>query len=208
MTQNDTYDCPIWIQDLYKKKRNLTGAGHGFVGNLYPFIRGNRFLPIELADWAKATAVETVIKTATIEGNCANWRSDLYGGDSDRPPFLLQWCHGAPGIIISLNAIPLGYSSEFDDLMIKAGEVIWQAGPLKKGIGLCHGTDGNGYAFLKLFKRTGDQVWLDRAQLFAMHAMNQRNRRNTLWTGDLGFACYLKSCLELDDGFPLLDILL
>ena len=30
------------------------------------------------------------------------------------------------------------------------GELTWQAGPLAKGAGLCHGTAGNGYAFLKL----------------------------------------------------------
>jgi hypothetical protein len=31
--------------------------------------------------------------------------------------------------------------------MMKA-VVTWRAGPLTKGAGLCHGTGGNGYAFL------------------------------------------------------------
>ena len=79
--------------------------------------------------------------------------------------------------------------------------------PLAKGAGLCHGTAGNGYAFLKLFERTGDEVWLARARAFAMHAAEQVERererhgrgRHGLWTGDLGVALYLASCLGGDD---------
>jgi hypothetical protein len=37
-------------------------------------------------------------------------------------------------------------------------------GPLRKGAGLRHGTAGNGFAFLKLFARTGDERWLERAR--------------------------------------------
>jgi hypothetical protein len=32
------------------------------------------------------------------------------------------------------------------------GELTWRAGPLAKGANLCHGTAGNGYAFLALFE--------------------------------------------------------
>jgi hypothetical protein len=49
----------------------------------------------------------------------------------------------------------------------------WQAGPLTKGSNLCHGTGGNGYAFLKLHRRFGDKKWLERARAFAMHGMAQ-----------------------------------
>ena len=89
----------------------------------------------------------------------------------------------------------------------------WCAGPLRKGPGLCHGTAGNGYAFLKLFGRTGDTIWLDRARAFAMHAVAQHVRdaevygqfRYTLWTGDLGLAIYLWNCINAADEFPSLD---
>ena len=30
-----------------------------------------------------------------------------------------------------------------------------------------HGTGGNGYAFLKLYRRTGNTMWLERARAFA-----------------------------------------
>ena len=101
-----------------------------------------------------------------------------------------------------------------DDLLDAAGEMTWRAGPLRKGSGLCHGTAGNGYAFLKLFRRSGDTGWLDRAQHFAMHAVEQHTRdvemfdqnRYTLWTGDLGLAVYLWNCLNATDQFPTMDL--
>jgi len=100
-------------------------------------------------------------------------------------------------------------------MLVKAGTTIWNAGPLAKGPGLCHGTAGNGYAFLKLYRRTGDALWLERARSFAMHAIAQQARmrqeygrgRHTLWTGDPGVAVYLWHCITGDDRMPGLDIL-
>jgi hypothetical protein len=76
------------------------------------------------------------------------------------------------------------------------GELTWAAGPLRKGANLCHGTAGNGFALLKLFTRTGDELWHDRARRFAVHAAGQVTAarrsygrgRYSLWTGDLGTA--------------------
>ena len=98
-----------------------------------------------------------------------------------------------------------------EDLALAGGELTWRAGPLAKGANLCHGTAGNGYAFLVLFERTGDEQWLTRAREFAMHAVGQVERarslyhrgRYTLWTGDPGTALYLAACLEGDCALPL-----
>lgn len=92
--------------------------------------------------------------------------------------------------------------------------MIWAAGPLAKGAGICHGTAGNGYAFLKLFRRTGDASWLDRARCFAMTAIAQTREarvhfgrgRYTLWTGDIGLAIYLWDCLTAKPLFPTVDV--
>ncbi len=157
------FDCPIWTQDLYGTKEKLTGAGHGFVGNMYPFLRGLEFLTKPLKEWVLNDSIETVVKTAQLEGTCCNWPPELDGSTQESGKYLLQWCHGSPGVVTSLNNIPAGYSREFDDLMTKAEETIWQAGPLTKGVSICHGTNGNGFALLKLFKRPGDEKWLERA---------------------------------------------
>lgn len=127
--------------------------------------------------------------------------------------FRTQWCHGAPGIVISLARLAPG-DDRLTELLLAGGELTWAAGPLKKGAGLCHGTAGNGYAFLKLFERTGDQRWLDRARAFAMHALEQVERAHavgghgwySLFTGDVGTALYVRGCLEAAAEFPALDV--
>ncbi|MEP0820942.1 MULTISPECIES: lanthionine synthetase LanC family protein [Trichocoleus] len=116
-------------------------------------------------------------------------------------------------MVTALALLPQGVNESFDRLLAQGGELTWQAGPLKKGSNLCHGTGGNGYAFLKLFVRTGNQMWLDRARIFAMHAIAQyelaqqlyRQLRYPLWTGDLGLAVYLWDCLQAQAKFPTID---
>ena len=101
-----------------------------------------------------------------------NWLPRLDEPRSGRDQHLVQLCHGAPGIVLGVaNLWPLA-SEEFKKVLINAGNLIWQAGPLKKPWGLCHGTAGNGYAFLKLYKLTGDKIWYERALQFAMHAIH------------------------------------
>jgi hypothetical protein len=127
----------------------------------------------------------------------------------------MQWCHGAPGIVTGLSDFPVKRSADMDDMLVKAGNAVWNAGPLAKGPGVCHGTAGNGYAFLRLHQRTGDPIWLARARSFAMHAIAQSERarqrhgrrRYSLWTGDAGLAVYLWHCLTGSGGLPALDIL-
>lgn len=46
---------------------------------------------------------------------------------------------------------------------VECSDVIWQRGLLRKGYGLCHGTAGNGYAFLSLYHLTQDRKYLYRA---------------------------------------------
>jgi hypothetical protein len=201
--------CRIWTQDLYGQRTRYIGAGHGFAGNASALIRGRKLLPIASSSSWEDAIVETAHATALREGAQANWPARL-AASATPPKMLVQWCHGAPGMVTSLAALP---NPRLDELLMAAGELTWAAGPLAKGAGLCHGTAGNGYAFLKLFKRTGDERWLDRARAFAMHAMLQGDRlasehdqrRYSLWTGDPGVACYLWSCITGDDALPNLD---
>ena len=68
-------------------------------------------------------------------------------------------------------------------------------------------------AFLALHRRTGDPRWLERARLFAVHALEQVERdrerygvgRHSLWTGDIGVAVTARSCIEARPGMPTLD---
>ena len=131
----------------------------------------------------------------------------------EKPPTLCQHCHGAPGMVTTFAAAPFA-TPEFDALLLDAGQFTWAAGPLTKGSNLCHGTGGNGYAFLKLYRRTNDPIWLDRARQFAMTAIIQSRgarqvvgrERYSLWTGDVGLAIYLWDCITGEPRFPTVDV--
>jgi len=206
--------CHLWTQDLYGRVVQYLGAGHGFAGNVYPLLKGASLLDEARRETLYARCVETLQALATVEGEGANWPVATAEPRPGRPRMLMQWCHGAPGFVTALADFPAGRSAAMDALLVGAGNAVWQAGPLAKGHGLCHGTAGNGYAFLKLFRRTGDVLWLERARAFAMHAIEQQQRahqahgrgRYTLWTGDAGLALYLWHCLDGRADLPALDV--
>jgi hypothetical protein len=196
----------LWSQDLYGRTTKHIGAVHGFAGNAYILWAGRHLLEPEI--WARCSSriADTLRATAQQGEAGVNWPAEA----PTHPKALVQHCHGAPGMITTLGLL----DEPIDDLLLAAGELTWTASPLTKGADLCHGTAGNGYAFLKLFERTGDQLWLDRARAFAMHAIVQSDaeaaslsqRHHSLWTGDPGVACYLLDCIEARARFPTMDV--
>jgi lantibiotic modifying enzyme len=207
--RNAKHYCHVWTQDLYGRSSIYLGAVHGFAANIFSIIKGRKYLDSRTLALVESRARETVARSAQADEVYANWPAEL-GGTSK----LVQHCHGAPGMITCLADLPSGPDEEFDRLLKKAGELIWLAGPLTKGPNLCHGTAGNGYAFLKLHRRTGEAKWRDRARAFAMHAIEQSERhaknfgqrRYSLWTGDLGLAVYLWDCINGQAQFPTMDV--
>jgi len=202
--------CHLWVQNLYGHHAPHIGAVHGFAGNAFAAIRGWHLLShSEQSRWADRLS-DSLRRTARREDHCVTWPQSIGRHRPGRTARLVQHCHGAPGIVNCFAGFP---DHGIDDLLIGAGELLWQAGPPRKGPGLCHGTAGNGYAFLKLFRRSGDQRWLDRARGFAMHAIKQHRRDTTkygqrrypLWTGDPGLAVFLTNCIAGTDRFPTMD---
>jgi hypothetical protein len=206
----ETSDGPIWEQDLYGRHLKFLGPVHGYAGNVIPLLRG--------WDWLTENQRARIIDAVphTLSRNA--WRTDV--GTSwrgtvghDKPPWLCQYCHGAPGMVTTFADAPFT-SPELETLIIEGGRFTWAAGPLAKGSNLCHGTGGNGYAFLKLYRRTTDPMWLERGRAFAMTAIAQCQEarqelgrgRYSLWTGDVGLAIYLWDCLTGVPCFPTVDI--
>lgn len=188
----------IWTQEIQGKTARYIGPAHGFAGNVQA-LRGH------LSDDELRSRVGPVLRAnAVTDGTVVNWPP--LEGDEDLGR--AQWCHGAPGIVATLGDLMP------DDLLVGGAELTWRAGPLTKGPGLCHGTAGNGYALLQTYAVTGEDVWLDRARRFAMHALEQvacaretyGRGRFSLLTGDVGVALYARSCLAADPRFPMMHV--
>jgi hypothetical protein len=207
----DAWEDPLWPQSLYGSSVRYLGPAHGFAGTVAVLARGD-LLGDERRAALEARVVAVATRYAERDGALAQWPPSPDLPTRDARGVRTQWCHGAPGMVASLAAFA-PHDERFTELLIAGGELTWRAGPLAKGASLCHGTAGNGYAFLKLFARTGEERWLARARAFAMHAAEQVERargahgrgRHTLWTGDLGTALYLADCVTATAVVPTLD---
>jgi hypothetical protein len=193
----------LWTQHLHGgSSRGLTTL-HGVTGNVLALLPG---LDEDRRSRLMSETSALLEREAVVEDGLASWPMDagaeLLTGDGE---VRMQWCTGAPGVVVC-------GASYLDEELLRAGaELVWTAGPLgmEKGSGICHGTAGSGYAFLKLFARTGDELWLERARRFAVHALEQIERRGhgrySLWTGDLGVALYAADCLAARSDYPVLE---
>jgi lantibiotic modifying enzyme len=193
----------LWTHRLYGNVYRGLGPAHGVVGNVLTLL--DVVDEAQRARLVRETAA-LLAREAVVENDFANW--PVHVGDrlaANDGEIRLQWCAGAPGIVSCA-------ASYLEQELLEAGaELVWTAGPpgLEKGAGICHGTAGNGYAFLKLFARTGDERWLERARHFAVHALEQVERRvrgrYSLWTGDLGVALFAADCLDARTAYPIIE---
>ena len=192
----------IWTEEFDGKREQFLGFAHGVAGNAYALLRAAPLQSREHQTELIQRTLETLERTALHDGKLVNW---LPTPDSPADSIRVQWCHGAPGIVCALAGAPA--HRRLEALLLAAGELVWEAGPLRGSACLCHGTAGNGWAFLKLNRRTRDRKWLERARRFAMHAIEQRSGERGLWSGDLGVALYVRACIDAEDRWPLLDVL-
>ncbi|MDP8910614.1 MAG: LanC-like protein [Actinomycetota bacterium] len=197
----------LWTHRLYGAEYRTLTPPHGVVGNVRALLP---LLDAERAERVKRETATVLARRAHVEDGIANWpprdRPTLPGPDGT---IRVQWCAGSPGIVVG------AWDYLDEELLVAGAELAWRAGPhgMDKGSSICHGTAGNGYAFLKAFERTGSEEWLERARRFAVHALAQVARARTtrgrgrysLWTGDLGAAIYAADCLDGRNAYPVFD---
>lgn len=208
----DAWGDDVWEQHLYGRVMHCLGPVHGWAGNVHALWRGRDLLDAARRAELERRAVAGALAHAQREDGLAQWPPALEPPSDPASRARTQWCHGAPGIVAALAPVAVA-DERLTDVLVAGGELTWRAGPLRKGPSLCHGTAGNGYAFLKLLERTGDERWLDRARAFAMHTIDQVEHaratfgtgHHSLWTGDLGAACYVASCISASADMPTLD---
>ena len=200
----------LWVQHLYGERSRQLGPIHGAVGNVAVLLDGGSLLADETRETLAHETAALLERTAVREDGLANWPAaagePLLGADGQ---IRLQWDVGAPGIVVTAA------DSLEEELLLAGAGLVWKAGAhgTDKGSGICHGTAGNGYALLKTFERTGDEVWLERARRFAVHALDQVERwraersrgRYTLWSGDIGAALFAADCLDARTAVPIVE---
>ncbi|XP_075655484.1 lanC-like protein GCL1 [Castanea sativa] len=169
------------------------GAANGLAGILQVLLHFP--LSNEDAEDVKGTLRYMMSKRFPHSGNYPSSE----GNPRDK---LVQWSHGATGMALTLCKASkvFGGDREFRDAAIEAGEVVWKNGLVKK-VGLADGVAGNAYAFLSLYRLTGESIYEERAKAFASflyhNAMNLvtdghssgAGHASSLFLGLAGTAC-------------------
>nr|CDS26702.1 WD repeat containing protein 68 [Hymenolepis microstoma] len=197
----------IWHDKFY------LGAAHGYAGILQILLKVNEKLPQCLPEGALETDILPTVKwLAKLQLRSGNWPSSL--GSSLDNDHLVQWCHGATGVVpLMLAAYKVTGDRDYLQRAERGGEVIWERGLLTKGCGLCHGSAGSGYALLSLYKHTGDMKYLQRAAAVALwcadyfnHAERTPDRPLSLFEGLSGTIMFLSDMMHPGEAdFPLIN---
>jgi Lanthionine synthetase C-like protein len=212
---DDLLGAWLWTQQLGQQETRYLGAAHGLAGNLHVLRRGGALLPDARRNEVERRGAEALSRHVVLEDGRANWPSAAGDSLQSRGRIRVQWCHGAAGVLTAMWDCARD-DETWSDLLLAAGHLVWEAGPIRNAPGLCHGTAGNAYALLALWRRTGDEQWLERARAFARHAAAQVEERagrlghgrHSLFTGDEGVALCLASCIAADERLPVADRLI
>ncbi|KZV96127.1 hypothetical protein EXIGLDRAFT_442798 [Exidia glandulosa HHB12029] len=175
-----------WSSSPYKV---YLGAAHGVCGILLVLLQ----CPQPTWDAYEEVLLETVDCLIDFQLASGNWPSSV-GSPSDD---LVQWCHGAPGMVLLLSLLVGRHEPEFAlsaarrETYLRAlsagARCVWERGLLIKGPpNLCHGTAGSAYALLHASIATDDCELLAQGMSIAMHAANWREleRGGQLVRGD------------------------
>lgn len=127
---------------LWHGKRNF-GAAHGEIGIITQLVLSKPALAPQFAGHLE--------RLLDLQKN-GNWPSSEIGGHLGRRD-LIQWCHGAPGFLYSLQALRPHFPamrpshpeirSRIDAAIAAARDITWEKGLLTKEPSLCHGILGN-----------------------------------------------------------------
>ncbi|KAK3295242.1 uncharacterized protein B0H64DRAFT_142589 [Chaetomium fimeti] len=118
--------------------RHYLGAVHGDIGIITQLVLTTPSLAPQVQP-----AVERLLGMQQHDGN---WPSSEESGSGGR---LVQFCHGAPGFVLSLAALRPHFPNlhhRFDAAVRRARECVRLRGMLKKEPSLCHGIFGNALA--------------------------------------------------------------
>jgi lantibiotic modifying enzyme len=132
------------IEAIMASKRPWKWHGKAYVGAVHGAIGIITQIVLTDASWAPDLEAE-LGALLSYQYDSGNWPSSIPPG-RDR---LVQVCHGAPGVVISLLSIKKYFpklEAKIDSAIVKARECIQERGLLTKEACLCHGISGNALA--------------------------------------------------------------
>ncbi|KAL9257733.1 LanC-like protein, partial [Drosera capensis] len=143
------------------------GAAHGLAGIMHVLMECN-LTAAERQD--VMSTLGCMIQNRFPSGNYPASEEDR------RRDLLVHWCHGAPGIALTLiKAYEVFKEKAYLEAAVEAAEVVWNRGLLKR-VGICHGISGNTYVFLSLYRATGNMIYLHRAKAFAFFLLDRAHK--------------------------------
>ena len=197
----------IWAElDTFRpipecRQISYSGAAHGWAGILFATLNwckvSGATLPASTVD-----RLEQLATMAQRSGRATRWAWSIR--QSGLPPggsaYMPGWCNGSAGFVFlwTLAHKMLG-RPEYASLAEGAAFDAWET---ESPIGnLCCGFAGQAYALLNMYKHTGDNAWLYRAQAHTQRAARSILdmapggtfqdlvlRRDSLYKGELGVA--------------------
>eukprot|EP00474_Spongospora_subterranea_P001455 CRZ01913.1 hypothetical protein [Spongospora subterranea] len=202
-------------QLLYEfHEQDYLGAAHGLAGILYVLKQ----VPMRHFDHPHDVNRLFIESGNRIISACqlstGNFTSRIHPGRHVRDD-LVQWCHGSPGIVPLLARIAEdnGNGDGYNASIRMSLEDIWRRGLLTKGLGLCHGIAGNGYAYLRADLDVDHGVNLIRSLAFAetgwesvQDLINVPDNPISLFEGLSGFICFLLDLILTLHSKPILGI--
>ena len=125
------------------------GMGHGRIGIVVQVI---------LSDPGRYGADERVLRVleevlAWQDASTGNWPKRVPGScdEADQGWDMVQWCHGAPGVVQGLvdvrEYVPERLWESIDRAVELGRKCTWEWGLLRKEPNMCHGTTGNAFTF-------------------------------------------------------------
>ncbi|GAB5363015.1 hypothetical protein AAMO2058_000847700 [Amorphochlora amoebiformis] len=186
-----------WHQKCY------LGAAHGLAGIFKILLHFPEEMKKLKADGKLKEGIDHLLSLKFPSGNMPS----SYGKYRD---VCVHWCHGAAGFVPLCLLAHKVYADEGYLKHAKLfGDVVWIRGLLaEKAHGLCHSAAGNAMAFLSLYRHTGDELWLRRAQYFARYVLKnfgklaeKTDKPHSLFTGVLGAALFFIGVLKPESSF-------
>ena len=134
------------IQRILAAERPWTFHGHEYLGAAHGTVAIVAQVVLSDPSYASHPAIlETLEQLLDLQLENGNWTTT-----PEVHQEYVQWCHGAPGFVMSLVAIRDHFSADLkariDAAVAKGRELIWEKGLLTKEPNLCHGIIGNALA--------------------------------------------------------------